>query len=184
MVWTNEYHALRRNAFWECNETLPADPYAWIEDRIEDDIVTYILYYHDETCFHKNEHRGRGWHSDDVHPMLPKSDGAGFNVSDYISAWDGAMKFGGERVRVVHAIGSDARRHQYYWKSEHMVEQAKRASRMHQRIFKLNTDRRRSLVVAVFCYDHALCHKKRPENALGTHKLNVGPGLIDSNCVF
>ena len=91
--------------------------------------------------------------------MLPKSVGAGFNCSDYISAWDGSMKCGEERVRIVHAIGSDASKKQYYWNNEHMVKQARHASQMHQ----LNTDRRRSLVVGVFSFDHAPCHKKRPQ---------------------
>ena len=158
---------------------MPEDPRAWIEDRIARGVRTNILYYHDESCFHKNDHRGQGWHSDEVHPMLPKSAGAGFNVSDYISAWDGHLKCGEERVRVVHAVGSDASKGQYYFKNEHVVAQAKHASQLHQRVFRLDTERRRSLVVAVFSYDHAPCHKKMPENALNAKhsKIGVNPGL-------
>ena len=148
----------------------------WYEERISQNKTSFVFYYHDESVLHKNEYRKRGWQSDEVKALYPKSEGLGFNISDFICAAFGYLRWNGRNIRVIHPIGGDASKGQFWWESSRFLDQMEAASQMHLDIWRLNTERRRRLVRAVWNIDNAPCHRKRADDALNVSKMNVGPG--------
>eukprot|EP01083_Nonionella_stella_P221288 790753_1 len=80
----------------------------WIKQRIQNKQVTYIILYHDESTIHKMEHSLYGWCHKEVSRFLPKSVGKGYNISDFITAYDGFLKVNDDdTARVIHKVGGD-----------------------------------------------------------------------------
>ena len=157
-------------------DPIPPDVRQWHEDRIARNMITYVMYYHDESVVHKNEYRKKGWQSEEVKGLYPKSEGLGYNISDFMCAPFGYLRHNGRNVRVIHPIGGDSKKGQFWWDSEHFVAQCVAASQMHVDVWRLHTDRRKRLLRAVFPFDNAPCHRKRAEDALNVSKMNVNPG--------
>ena len=109
---------MRRKLFDdECKEyeVEEVDKYKWLEDRIGRGIKTYCNLHHDESTLHKYKHFGCSWSSDKVKGLYPKSQVQGINISDIIFAWNDPLRDGnGNYAPVMHKIGSDAARGQYY----------------------------------------------------------------------
>ena len=146
----------------------------WVLSRRRRNIATFIFYYHDECVVYKYDGRKFGWFSKTVRPLLPKSDGKGCNISDFVSEVDGFLRVGDERARVIHEIGNTG--NGYYWTNEHMVKQALKAVELHEKKYNIKTDEDRRLIVPVFVFDNSGTHTKRAHNALNARKMNVGPG--------
>ena len=150
----------------------------WLEQRKSKGLVTYIIYYHDESVIHKLEHSGRGWQSAEVRGFYPKSKGQGFNISDLISAWDGYLADDeGKKARMIHRIGGDENRNEMYWNNVNWVDQMEDAIESFNRRFKLYTNYDKYSVRPCFIFDNAGCHKVRIDNALNASKMNLNPGI-------
>ena len=158
----------------------PETMMTFIADRMHQGIVTYCIYYHDESTIKKYEHSGYGWSSDNVKGLYAKSDGKSYNISDFLGA-DGWLRNGQDTARVIHRVGSDTKAGEYWWTNEHFQAQIANATRIHNEKYNLTTDYGKSLVRPIFCIDNSMTHLKRPEDALIASNMNVNPGLFFFN---
>ena len=127
---------------------------------------------------HECEFFGFAWSDENVNGLFPKSKGKGMNASDFIMAWDGVLRDNqGNKARRITKIGGDTARGEKYWNVHDMADQLIDAVIIFENKFKLNAERRRSLVIPVFNFDHAPSYTARPENALNACKMNVNPGV-------
>ena len=149
----------------------------WLRQRVQRRQVTYIIFYHDESAIHKLERVNRGWMRDGVRAFLPKSKGTTFNISDFVSAWDGRLQHDGESACVIHRVGGDSSRGEYYWDHTKFLSQCENAIKIFNKKFSLDTVEKQELVRPVFIFDNAAIHTKRAENALLAHHMNEGSGI-------
>ena len=77
----------------------------WVINRKNEGQLTNIHIFHDEMIIYKSEQRKAGWISLQVHPFLPKSEGVGFNVSDFICEIDGPLRNEEGSTRLIDEIG-------------------------------------------------------------------------------
>ena len=151
----------------------------WLEQRINNGIITYFILYRDESTLRKLELHRCSWFNETVSGLIPKSAGNGSNISDFIMSWNGFLRGEfGNNACVLHKIGGDAKREEYHWNVHCFEKQIVKALKRFQDEFKLHTDRRLALVRPVFALDNAACHAARPENATNAYKMNVNPGTL------
>eukprot|EP01083_Nonionella_stella_P077664 212194_1 len=149
----------------------------WIKQRIQNKQVTYIILYHDESTIHKMEHSLYGWCHKEVSRFLPKSVGKGYNISDFITAYDGFLKVNDDdTARVIHKVGGDTDKGEFYWNNVKMIQQCLNASRIFKIKFNLQSDDDLQWIRPVWCFDNAPCHRMMPKNALNSTNMNVKAG--------
>ena len=61
------------------------------QNRMAQGKISYIIYCHDETNIHKNDHERMLWCHENVHRSLPKGKGKGCCISDFYSAAGSAL---------------------------------------------------------------------------------------------
>eukprot|EP01084_Bolivina_argentea_P281874 482374_1 len=142
--------------------------------RKADKLITYIRYIHDESVIHIWDKHKRGWYSKKVAPFLPKSEGQGYNISDFICEYDGFLRHGEERARIIHKIGTGTGKH--YFSCDLLLEQTEKAVDIHYKKFNCVTEEDKRLVVPFFSFDNAGIHTEMPADALTVKHMNINPG--------
>ena len=119
---------------------------------------------HDESIYPLFSYVSRQWFEDGRPAILPKGDGRGYHVSDFITTFGPVKKVDGSPVRkTIGPIGQGC-----YWNSDQFLEQVEHAVRG---LAKQYPHFRFDLK-----FDNAPLHKKKPEGAPVLEKMNRNPG--------
>ena len=119
---------------------------------------------HDESIFRLNGYLRRQWFEHKRPAILPKGEGRGMHVSDFITTFGPVKKVDGSPVRVLMGpVGKNC-----YWNSELFLEQVEEAVRgLHKKYPDFRLD---------FKFDNAPSHHKKAEEAPVPEKMNKTPG--------
>ena len=119
---------------------------------------------HDESIYRQYSYISKQWCEPARPAILPKGDGRGFHVSDFITTFGPVKKVDGTPVRATMGpIGKGC-----YWRNDLFLEQVEDAVRgLHKQYPKFRLD---------FKFDNAPLHKKKPEDAPVLEKMNKYPG--------
>lgn len=122
-----------------------------------------IRLFHDESTFYSNADQTFHWTDNKVQALKQKSLGQAIMVSDFISEVDGYLRHGDQEAReyLEHQT-------QGYWTNDLVIKQALKAID----IFEAKYPN----AVALFIYDNAPSHTKKPDDALNADRMNVNPG--------
>eukprot|EP01084_Bolivina_argentea_P310556 537424_1 len=163
-----------RNDMFILNDENDKKGIEWIFERRKRNILTIILVVHDESVVHLREGHKYGWYHKHIKPILPKSEGKGFNISDFVIELDGPLQCDSQYARVIHKIGKGS--DEFYWSNKHMMKQIKTAIDIFEKKFKIITEEDRKYIKALFQFDNAGCHTKTADDALNVNHMNVNPG--------
>ena len=149
-----------------------------MKERREQKEVSFIIYYHDETNIHKNDHCQLMWCHKNTHRFLPKSKGKGYCISDFWSAAGGALldKLG-NRARIISVTGGNTAAGEVYWNQHLFCAQMEWVNKLHIDLYELDTDYKRYYCRPVWVLDNASTHTARAEVSFNAKKMNVGPGM-------
>ena len=122
-----------------------------------------IRVFHDESTFYANADQSFHWADERVQVLKQKSLGQALMVSDFIDEVNGYFRHNGEEAREYLEHQSEG-----YWKNEHMIEQANKAIKIFHNKYPNTT--------AIFIFDNAPSHMKKPDDSLNADAMNVKPG--------
>ena len=137
---------------------------------------------HDETTFHANDDQRYAWQEAGTNPLLPKSQGGGVMVADFIDEYNGFLRLTDEEfergkaqygpdleqeARHVITYGANA---DGYWNGDKFFFQVQDAHLIS--LVKYPRDR----YDVVWQFDHSPGHAKMAPDALVAHHMNVSPG--------
>ena len=150
-------------------------PYRIGIDSAEKELV---LIFHDESCFHSNVGNTSGWHEKGKMPLLPKDQGKGLMLSDYIDGHNGFLRLSeAEKHCADDTIPPIAREilifgenNEGYFTSDRFMLQVAKAARISS--FKYPPER----YDVTFVFDQAKIHIVYDDDALVASKMNVHPG--------
>ncbi|KZS89290.1 hypothetical protein SISNIDRAFT_407601 [Sistotremastrum niveocremeum HHB9708] len=125
-----------------------------------------ILYTHDESTFYANDRRKTKWH----HPHLdslpqPKGEGESLMVSDFLSPEFGRLKKDDQEARVLFRAGNSR---DGYFTNDDIINQVLKAIDIFEDKHGLHN-------TALFVFDNATTHLKRPDDGLSARKMVLNP---------
>ena len=142
-----------------------------------------VLIYHDESSFHAQEGRSRGWTEKGKQPLLPKGRGRALMVSDFVDEHNGFLELSQAQheeakrkyndpnfpcySREILEVGAE---HEGYWTNDKFIEQLKKAVRIAD--FKYPEDQ----YTVVWIFDQSSNHRAFSEDALVASRMNLKPG--------
>ena len=128
------------------------------------DALPILKVSHDESIYRLYSYVNKQWFEEGRQAILPKGEGQGLHVSDFITTFGPVKKVDGSPVRdLMGPIGKGR-----YWNNDLFllqVEEAVRGLSKHYPNFRYD-----------FKFDNAPLHKKRPDDALVLAKMNRKPG--------
>lgn len=122
-----------------------------------------IRIFHDESTYYANADQSYHWTDGTIQALKQKSLGQSVMVSDFIEEVDGFLKHESEEARLLLEHQAEG-----YFNNDMLVEQVGRAIDIFEKKYPG--------VQAVFIFDHAPSHMKRPDDALNAEKMNVKDG--------
>ena len=142
----------------------------------------HVLIVQDETVFHTNEYRRRGWFADDQQPIRKKGGGRAIHVSDFICETIGRIKLSEEQIceqlelSPEHRLATfEARKIIYpgkgfdaWWDLKQLIEQV----RITISIFEYT----HPSCIGIFVFDRSSAHEGFAEDALNVNSMNLHPG--------
>lgn len=120
---------------------------------------------HDESTFHANDRRRKQWNHSDAVVLQPKGEGQSIMVSDFLTREWGHLEFDGEEARSTFKAGKNR---EGYFTNDNLVEQVDKAID----IFEARTH---GFTRALFTFDNATTHRKRPPDGLSALKMRKSP---------
>ena len=141
-----------------------------------------VIIAHDESTFHANDDQRFAWQEKGSNLLLPKTQGSGIMVSDFIDEHTGFLRLSTEEFTTAvaqgHEVGYQEARmtleiganHEGYWNGDKFLFQVEDAPA----ISRVKYPREQFDVLWVF--DQSTGHAKMAEDALVASRMNVNPG--------
>ena len=119
---------------------------------------------HDESIYRLNSYISKQWFEHNRPAILPKGEGRGLHVSDFITTFGPVKDVDGNPVRdLMGPIGKEM-----YWNNDLFIDQVEKAIRgLHRQYPEFRLD---------FKFDNAPLHRKKAEDAPVLEKMNKFPG--------
>jgi hypothetical protein len=157
--------------------------HAHVPDTIRPEERPIVPTYQDESTYHSNEGQNKGWVTEDWYPLRPKGEGAGINVSDFVTpagrlrapqgihpsllpkyGLDEGLRIDASQAAAILECGKGT-----WWNAEYLVKQLEEVAIP---IFNLAFPG----CQALFVFDNATLHCSYKEDALRAKTVNLYPG--------
>ena len=139
------------------------------------------MIYHDESIYNSNEGQTWMWGEEERPALLPKTEGSGLMVSDFIDEHDGFLRLSEQQHQQAKAVNPNVQQHarvvfEYgserggYWTGDRFFVQIKTACDITEIKYPPSSH------TVVFIIDQSSCHRKFHERALVARNILVKDG--------
>ena len=122
-----------------------------------------IQVFHDESTFYANADQSFHWTDGSKQALKQKSLGQAIMVSDFVEEVGGFLEYQGDKARLLLEHQVDG-----YFTNDMLLTQVRKSITIFERKYPA--------AQALFIFDHAPSHMKRPEDALNADRMNVKDG--------
>lgn len=152
-----------------------------VRDERDEGKKELVIIYHDESIYNSNEGQTWMWGEEERPALLPKTNGSGLMVSDFIDEHDGYLCLSEQQYQHAKAMNPNVQQHarvvfEYgsecggYWTGDRFMAQMKTACDITEMKYPPSSH------TVVFILDQSSCHRKFDERALVARNILVKDG--------